>query len=419
MIDKMIPAAFIQALRSGHWITVERTKIISILLIIMSTASLTLIWIFGSSPMTDALGRPIGTDFSGIWHAGKMVLQGDAIGAFDPQSHFMVQQKSFGNPQIDVYGWHYPPFFLSIAALLALMPYVPALLMWQGLSFALFFVAIRTITNPHNLLPYVVIAFPAVFVTLGHGHNAFLTAGLLGLGLYFRQVGEYAARPILAGILIGLLAYKPQFGLILPIILIMSGNWRTVASAIITVVLMCALVTAFWGVDIWQAFIKGSHFTRVVVLEEGNTGWHKIQTLFSVVRSMGGSVMLAYAAQAMLTLSIIAALIWLCIQKAPCDLINALTALGALLATPYSLDYDMTVLGISIAFAARYAFSNGFAPFEKTILAGVWIVPLCARSVMEHTGFPLGVVAMLMLWVVLLMKAFHAIKMNNAQAHIN
>jgi hypothetical protein len=32
------------------------------------------------------------------------------------------------------YGWHYPPFFLGLAALLALMPYALALALWQGVT---------------------------------------------------------------------------------------------------------------------------------------------------------------------------------------------------------------------------------------------------------------------------------------------
>ena len=33
-------------------------------------------------------------------------------------------------------------------------------------------------------------------------------------------------RPVLAGILFGLLAYKPQFGLMIPLVLIATQRWR-------------------------------------------------------------------------------------------------------------------------------------------------------------------------------------------------
>ena len=58
------------------------------------------------------------------------------------------------------------------------------------------------------------LAFPAVFVNLGHGHNGFLTAALIGFALLWLD-----RRPVVAGILFGLLAYKPQFGLMIPLVL--------------------------------------------------------------------------------------------------------------------------------------------------------------------------------------------------------
>jgi hypothetical protein len=132
---------------------------------------------------------------------------------------------------------------------------------------------------------------------------------------------------------------------------------------------------------------------------------HQLFKCEGYIRFFGGSVSLAYAGQLLLTLCIIISLIITCRRKASTDLVNALTAIGALLATPYSLDYDMMMLGVSIAFAVRYAGMNGFAPYEKTVLALLWITPLIARSVMQYIGFPLGVSVMLFAYIFLLNKA--------------
>jgi alpha-1,2-mannosyltransferase len=379
-------------LRSGVWLTVERVKLFSILISVVGMAGLMFIWLTGSG-LTDRFGRPIATDFSGMWHAGKMVLAGNASGAFDPQTHFAFQRNSFGNPDIDVFGWHYPPFFLGIAAVLALMPYLVALAAWQLSTFALFYGALRQIVGSHPLLPYVVIGFPAVFVTLGHGHNAFLTAGLLALGLHFRHT-----RPWLAGLCIGLLAYKPQFGVVLPLVLLMSGNFRAFLAAGLTVLVMTLAVTGVWGFEIWQAFFKGAEFTRMVVLEQGNTGWEKIQSIFSATRLWGGTISQAYLAQLLLSCAVVVSLAWACWRKIAADHINVMVAVGALLATPYSLDYDMTLLGVCIAFAVKRGLQHGFAPFEKTLLALAWCAPLFARGAMAATGVPIGLIVMLALW---------------------
>ena len=108
----------------------------------------------------------------------------------------------------------------------------------------------------------------------------------------------------MAGILFGLLAYKPQFGLLIPLVLIASGRWRVVRlPPPSTVVALALAVTLAFGADVWPAFLASTGFTRTVVLEQGGTGWHKIQSVFSMVRMWGGGVPLAYAVQGAVTVA--------------------------------------------------------------------------------------------------------------------
>src|SRR6185312_58225 len=89
-------------------------------------------------------GRPLGTDFSNVYTAGRMVLEGQPAAAFDPRLEHAREQQIFGE-KTPFYGWHYPPFFLAVAAALAPMPYQLALLVWQGVTLALYLLAIRAI----------------------------------------------------------------------------------------------------------------------------------------------------------------------------------------------------------------------------------------------------------------------------------
>jgi len=160
-----------------------------------------------------------------------------------------------------------------------------------------------------------------------------------------------------------------------------------------------------FGAEIWGAFIASTHLTRIEVLEQGGTGWHKIQSIFSVVRMWGGSVSAAYAAQGALTVALAGALIWLWRSAAAFPLKAAALATATILATPYSLDYDMMVLAPAIAFAVADGLRRGFAPWEKTALAFLWFVPLIARTVAEHTLIPLGVPAMMIVFALLMRRA--------------
>jgi alpha-1,2-mannosyltransferase len=71
------------------------------------------------------------------------------------------------------------------------------------------------------------------------------------------------------------------------------------------------LVTIAFGPQVWEAFAASTQFTRAVVLEAGDPGWHKIQTAFSWVRIWDGSIAVAYMLQAAVTLAVGATLVWL------------------------------------------------------------------------------------------------------------
>ncbi len=119
----------------------------------------------------------------------------------------------------------------------------------------------------------------------------------------------------------------------------------------------------------------------------------------------GAPVPLAYAIQGAATLVFAMATAWLWHGKAPYPLKAAGLCLAAILATPYTLDYDMMVLAPAIAFLVADGMTRGFGPWEKTALAALWLVPLVARTVPQVTLIPLGVPVMLAMFVLILRRA--------------
>jgi alpha-1,2-mannosyltransferase len=398
---------FLDLLRSGAWLTRERMRLVALAVLAASTISLGFLVLTANGPV-DLLGRPLGTDFSNVYAAGTYMREGRPDAPFDPALQYAREQAIFGQ-ETPFYGWHYPPFFLFVAALLALVPYGYALATWQSVTLLLYLGSVRTILSSQAAAPTAVrdplwlllaLTFPAVLVNLGHGHNGFLTAALIGAALVVLDT-----RPLVAGVLFGLLAYKPQFGLMIPLVLGATGRWRTFTAAALTFVLLVLATTLSFGPHIWDAFLASTQFTRTVVLEAGDTGWQKIQSVFSWARMWGGSIGLAYALQATVTLAVGAALVWLWRSTASFALKAAALCIATMLATPYSLDYDMMVLAPALAFLAADGLARGFRPWEKTALAALWLVPLVARSVAEAALVPLGVPAMLTVFVLVLHRA--------------
>src|ERR1700676_4058784 len=170
-------------------------------------------WIF------DEKGLGIPTDFVNVWSAGRLVLDGHAAQAYAWDIQKQVQVAVLGQSYEGNFAWHYPPPFLFIASLLAHFPYAGALIGWVAISLVPYLAVMRAIVGrPFGLL--LAAAFPVVLTNTLVGQNGFLTASLIGGALYLMP-----ARPVLSGICLGLLSYKPQYGLLFPLVLIAASQW--------------------------------------------------------------------------------------------------------------------------------------------------------------------------------------------------
>jgi len=394
-----------RALQTGRWLTASRMRGYS--LILLAAGVMTIVgWVALSDGLIDRNGKPIGTDFSNVYAAGRLTWQGRPQDAYDPALQHQAETAVFDGRDVPFYGWHYPPFFFAIAFAVAALPYGYGLLLWLVASMAGYLATMRAILPRRETL-LLAAAFPGVLVNIGHGQNGFLTAALLGGALQLID-----RRPALAGVLIGLLAYKPQFGVLIPIALVADRRWSTIAAAAVTVIALFAISIVALGSEIWHAFATSLSFTQSVVLEQGGTGWEKIQSAFAGARNWGADVGAAYAIQMALAICLAATLAWLWHRASAFELKAAGLVVASLLATPYVLDYDLVALAVAIAFLVRHGLICGFRDYETSLLAAAWIVPLLSRGVAGATGIPLGLVVLLALYVSILRRA--AIDRNSA-----
>jgi alpha-1,2-mannosyltransferase len=398
-----------QGLRSGRWLTAARARGYS--LILLGVYAIAVVgWIALSDGLIDRNGKPLGTDFSSFYAAGSLVLDGRAGDVYDMALHYAREQQIFG-AATPYYGWLYPPIFLLVAVPLALLPYPLALAIWQGGSFAFYLAVIAAILRrqrsdggaiAHIWLPAAA-AFPAVFINLGHGQNGFLTAALLGAALV-----ALPKRPILAGILFGLLAYKPQFAVIIPVALLASGQWRTILAAGATVIALAAATYVAFGPDLWWSFVASTETSRKLLLEQGDVGFEKLQSVFAAVRMWGGGVTLGYIVQGAASVVAVGSVAWIWRSSTDRDLKAALLLVATLLASPHVLDYDLMILAPAIAFMVAAGAARGFRHYEITLLAAAWIAPLLARGIAGSTGIPLGLMTVLALYALIMRRAIIA-----------
>jgi hypothetical protein len=295
-----------------------------------------------------------------------------------------AREAKGGDGFADYYYFSYPPNYLTVMAPFATLPYFASFYAFMVLTGLVYLAAVLAIL-PSWRAALLAIAFPGALCTFIFGQNAFLTAGLAGLGLALLE-----RRQVLAGVLIGLLCFKPQLGLAFPVVLAASGRWPAFIAAGATVVASVALSVALWGVEPWVALAAAAAGNKDILLDNSAVGFGKIMSLFAALRYGGVGVAPAYAAQALFAAAVAAALALLWRSRAAFEVKAAACLAGTLLMTPFALPYDLMLQAPAIAFLVAHGMKHGFARGETFVLAILAVTPAVATLAFEGPLFLSG-----------------------------
>lgn len=379
-------------LRKGHWLGAERARVYLMLLAAANVLMVAAI-VLTATDGVDRNGFLIGTDFISFWTSGRMLQEGQNV--YDTAAHVAAQREFYTLPG-EYTAFFYPPNFLPFVWPLGLMPYFPALGAWLAATGTAWLLAMRGwfralgLAGPGVLL---VLAFPPVTVTLTHGQTSFLVAALLGGGLLLT-----GRRPWLAGVLIGLATIKPQFGLLVPVALLASGQWRAIAGAGVSALALAGVAALAFGPQVWSDWLAVTG-TAGAATDDGNIGFDKMVSLFAGLRLLGVPSGAAFAMQVALALAVAGAVATAAWRRPFTPGIAALVLAGAPLATPFVLDYDMLLTGFPLAFLYARAREAGFADWERIGIAAAFAAAAFARPLAVEAGVPIMPVVLTLLFV--------------------
>jgi hypothetical protein len=329
-------------------------------------------------------GRPLGDDYVNYWSGAYLAWHGRLADIYNWPVYHAFQQSIVGD-SVELYLYAYPPVLLILTAPLAVMPYLPGLAAWLIAGWLCFWRALRLALPGRDAL-LLALAAPAVFVNAYGGQNGTWSAAFFGGGLCL--IGR---RPFIAGILFGLMVYKPQLGLLIPVALLAGRQWWTIAGAAVSASTLVLTSVLLFGPETWRDYLHFATLLRQTILEQGASGWHRLVSVFGVARLLGADVKLAYVVQAgaALIAAGVVALAWF--RGAPAPIRYAALVLGTLLATPYVQDYDLVVGTFVVVWLTRPESLAYYSERAALIASGlVLIMPLAASLLTNTTGFAFG-----------------------------
>jgi hypothetical protein len=319
--------------------------------------------------------------------SSKFAISGLLAQAYDYSIFSAAKDTMVGSSTCVLEHVDYPPTLFLLTFPLGLMPYSLALAIWIVCTLVIYLGAVHAIIPRRTAVIAALAPFP-VFMNVLLGHNGFLTAGLLGFALAFME-----SQPTLAGIFLGFLSYKPQFGILFPMVLLASRNWRAFFSATSATMAFAFVASVVFGYQVWLAFFAALG-DRVSSLAHDSELNAPLISFLGVFQSGGVSPEIAWTVQLTVTALTAGLVCSLWTRSVPYPLKAAALAIGAVLAAPHAMNYDLCILSIAVAFLVRDGLIRGFMRGERAIMG------LCWAGVFLMGMFPYIVCTMLLVLVI-------------------
>jgi hypothetical protein len=302
-----------------------------------------------------------------MWLSGRFAVAGNSSQIFDYSTSSAAQMALFGHnncPFITPYV--YPPTYLFMTYFLGFMPYLIAFAVWVLATLFLYGTAVYTII-PRRATVIAALSPFFVAVNADFGHNGFIIAALFGFSLAFLE-----RRSWLSGIFLGLLSYKPHIGLLFPLALLASRNWRALASATAAGIILGIGAEITFGSEGWLSFFH-TLIDRQSTLSPDTKVPLALHSVFGLLRWVETSGLVAWGGH-LIVAAIIALTVWVVWAKPiPFSLKATVLCIGSAMVPPYILFYDLCILSIAVAFLVRDGMSRGFLPGERIVILTCFI----------------------------------------------
>lgn len=294
----------------------------------------------------DVLGYPLGRDFLPMWAAPQLAFERGAAMLTDIPAFAAALGERFGSAHI--FGvWSYPPTAILLFMPFSLPSYWASLTLWTVAGSAASLGSAAALCRREHLRPalLLLVVSPAMWLNVETGQNGALTAALLMGGLALLE-----RRPGWAGVLFGLMTFKPHIGVALAVALMAFRAWRAMAAAVATAAALASAATMLFGFEAWRGYVEVSvpYTARILAASYGGQKLLLV-SLTSALTQAGLSLNAALVIQSVIAIPVLAAL-WAAARRTIDPLRRlALIAAATPLVSPYIWTYDLVGLGAALA----------------------------------------------------------------------
>jgi hypothetical protein len=300
--------------------------------------------VFGRPGDRDLVGHLKGADFVHFYTLGHIALSRQYPQLFDQQAQHELQAQLVPDSSGDLFVPIYPPQTALIFAPFAMFSYGIAALLFAAANVLIYGVVVRAAWRPARSVlsdsTFVIAAtagFPPFWSLVLHGQTTAFP--LAGFCLGWLALEE--RRPFLAGLALGLITIKPQFGLVLAVVAVVCGEWSLVAGVLASIAAQMAVVWLVMGQAEIASYLQMLRRLPEVsaMLEPRPYQLHSIRAITNLLPSRIGTPLWALASAAAIVQAV---RVWRLAQ--PVAVRFGVLILATVLVSPHLTIYDATVL---------------------------------------------------------------------------
>lgn len=288
----------------------------------------------------------------------------------------------------------YPPLYLLLMLPFAKLPVGWSLLLSQLLQFLALAWALRKLAPGKPYLFFLIGAFlcPAASNNVLAGSNAVLVTALIVGGLSLVE-----AKPLVAGILMGVVIFKPQYFALLPLAMIAAGQMRALAGMAVSIAVLTLLSAALFGPSLWldwmNVYLHPQQVAGVNATEWGHSWDDSVSTCVSL---LGAPHWLATVAQGVAGV-VAVGVTWRAFRKHhPMRLPILLCA--ALLASPHVSNYDLLFLGVA-ALIYTWTLPADSRPLALLLPLAAWTASIYNPPRLSSAGLVTPLLLLGLIWL--------------------
>lgn len=351
-------------------------------------------YLLSVTPMSEdeVLHSELGGDFRVFWAAGRIVATGDPRKVYD-RAEIAKQDtlRELRPDQAVAHSLFYPPLVLPALAWLGDRPFAEAWLIYEGGSLLLLAVAV-VLAFPRQIWALPVAAgFGGLWLALDFGQNTVLLTALYLLALACLPLKEVRLGAVLA-----LASFKPHFGVVMPLWLILRRSWVAVLAASVFTVALVGLSVYAYGPEIWEDYLGSLQAASDRLTDFKVVRPSTMISTYAAVRQFGFTPVEALVAQGGIALLALWGLVSCARLSIDPQKPLAAALLAALLIVPHGYAYDLVLLLVPVLVMLKSASEHGWGLRDAEVILPLYLAPFYVPQLNLATGLP--VVPLLLLW---------------------